>query len=87
MWMGVSEKVHAKPLGKIGERATTSDVVDKLVVVLGDENGNVRWHACQTLWKMGDKAPTKDVINGLLAALKKIIIGILGRTHAKLLEK
>ncbi|CAF0840289.1 unnamed protein product [Didymodactylos carnosus] len=54
---------------KMGEKAATNDVMNRLVTALGDESHYVRMSACDTLGKMGEKAATSYVINRLIAAL------------------
>jgi hypothetical protein len=39
------------------------------MTVLGDENGEVRWCACEALWQMDVKEATNDIINELLDSL------------------
>ncbi|CAF1191551.1 unnamed protein product [Rotaria sp. Silwood1] len=58
-----------RALGKMGEKAPTTDVINRLVTALGDKNGYVRQCVCEVLGEMGEKAATNDVMNRLIAAL------------------
>ncbi|CAF1103130.1 unnamed protein product, partial [Didymodactylos carnosus] len=58
-----------KALGKMCEKAATSEVINRLVVALGDEDSNVRSSACEALGKMGDKTATSEVLKRLVIAL------------------
>ncbi|CAF4196566.1 unnamed protein product, partial [Rotaria sordida] len=49
----------------MGEKAATSEVINRVVSVLGDEDSYVRSSAYDALVKMGEKAATSEVINQL----------------------
>ncbi|CAF4797178.1 unnamed protein product, partial [Rotaria magnacalcarata] len=66
----------------MGEKAETRQVIDRLVVALGDQNDEVRRSACSALEKMGEKAATSQVIDRLVVALGDLVEGIRG-THMK----
>ncbi|CAF1503247.1 unnamed protein product [Rotaria magnacalcarata] len=66
----------------MGEIAATRQVIDRLVVALGDQNDEVRRSACSALEKMGEKAATSQVIDRLVVALGDLVEGIRG-THMK----
>jgi HEAT repeat protein len=61
--------VACDALGKMGEKAATSAVINRLVSALGDEDWKVRRSACDALGKMGEKAATSEVINRLVSEL------------------
>ncbi|CAF4478260.1 unnamed protein product, partial [Rotaria socialis] len=56
-------------LGEIGEKASTSQVTDRLVGALGDQHDQVRRSAYSALEKIGEKAATSQVIDRLVVAL------------------
>ncbi|CAM4921105.1 unnamed protein product [Rotaria socialis] len=56
-------------LGEIGEKASTSQVIDRLVGALGDQHDQVRRSAYSALEKIGEKAATSQVIDRLVVAL------------------
>ena len=56
-------------LGKIGEKATRTEVITKLVSVLGDQSVCVRRRACEALGHIGEKAATNELITELVNAL------------------
>ncbi|CAM4798436.1 unnamed protein product, partial [Rotaria magnacalcarata] len=58
-----------RALGAMGEKAATSQVIDRLVVALGDQDGEVRDNACRALGAMGEKAATSQVIDRLVVSL------------------
>ncbi|CAF4882485.1 unnamed protein product [Rotaria socialis] len=60
----------------MGEKAATSQVIDGLVVALGDQDEWVRRHACGALGQMGGKAGTSQVIDRLAVRLDDIVEGI-----------
>jgi hypothetical protein len=53
----------------MGEKAATNDVINRLLISLGDTDVLVRNSACEFLGKMGEKAASNEVINGLLLLL------------------
>ncbi|CAF2187032.1 unnamed protein product [Rotaria magnacalcarata] len=53
----------------MGEKSATSQVIDRLVVALGDEDDQVRQNACSAFGAMGEKAATSEVIDRLVVAL------------------
>jgi predicted CopG family antitoxin len=53
----------------MGEKAATSEVINRLVSSLDDEDSNVRWSAYDALGKMGEKAATSEVINRYVISL------------------
>ncbi|CAF4548110.1 unnamed protein product, partial [Rotaria socialis] len=65
-------------LGEIGEKASTSQVTDRLVGALGDQHDQVRQSAYSALEKIGEKAATSQVIDRLLVALGDLVEGIRG---------
>ncbi|CAF1422781.1 unnamed protein product [Didymodactylos carnosus] len=65
----IHEYSACEALGKLGEKAATSEVIRALLNALGDENDAVRSSACEALGNMGDKAATSEVIRALLNAL------------------
>jgi hypothetical protein len=56
-------------LGSMVEKATTSEVINRLLGALGDWDAEVRSSACGALGNMGEKAATSEVINRLVRAL------------------
>jgi hypothetical protein len=40
----------------MGEKAATNEVINRLLLLLGDTNDTIRLNACETLGKMGEKA-------------------------------
>jgi len=56
-------------LGKMGEKAATNEVVDKLVSAVGDKDFMVRESACRALGNIREKAATNEVIDKLVSAL------------------
>ena len=59
--------VHA--LAKLGEKASTSEVISRLVISLGESDDHVRLHACKLLGELGEKVATSEVINRLVISL------------------
>ncbi|CAF1412401.1 unnamed protein product [Rotaria magnacalcarata] len=58
-------------LGRMGEKTTTNEVINKLVsVALEDATLNVRINACKALGVMGEKVATNQFINKLVSALR-----------------
>jgi hypothetical protein len=53
----------------MGEKGATNEVINRLLLLLGDTNNSVRWSAYVALGKMGEKAATNEVINSLLTLL------------------
>ncbi|CAF3513805.1 unnamed protein product, partial [Rotaria socialis] len=43
-----------RALGRMGEKAATSEVIDRLFVALGDQSSSVRTKACSALGRMGE---------------------------------
>lgn len=56
-------------LGNIGEKASTNDVIRKLISTLEDESAYVRRNACYALGNISEKAATNEVIRKLIHAL------------------
>ncbi|CAF2066920.1 unnamed protein product [Rotaria magnacalcarata] len=58
-------------LGRMGEKTTTNEVINKLVsVALEDATLNVRINACKARGVMGEKVATNQFINKLVSALR-----------------
>jgi hypothetical protein len=53
----------------MGERAATNEVINRLLLLLGDTNAPVRRSAFKALGKMGERAANNEVINRLLRLL------------------
>jgi HEAT repeat protein len=53
----------------MGEKAATNEVINRLLLILGDADDAVRSSVCQALGEMGEKAATNEVINRLLLLL------------------
>ncbi|CAF0805619.1 unnamed protein product [Rotaria sordida] len=53
----------------MGEKAATTEVINRLVSALGDKHFRRRIMACDALGKIGEKAATSEVINRLVSAL------------------
>jgi len=53
----------------MGEKAATNEVVNRLVILLGDTNYYVRWNACSALLKIAEKAATNEAINKVVVLL------------------
>ena len=51
-----SEEVRIEGLGKMGEKAATNEVINRLLLLLGDMNDSVRSSAYEALVRMGEKA-------------------------------
>lgn len=56
----------------MSDKAATNEVINGLVMALGDEYGNVQEAACTALGELGEKVATDDVINGLVMALGNV---------------
>ncbi|CAF4242799.1 unnamed protein product, partial [Rotaria sordida] len=53
----------------MGDKAATSDVINRLVSALGDQGLDVRDSARYALGEMGEKAATSEMINRLMSEL------------------
>jgi hypothetical protein len=53
----------------MGEKAATSEVINRLVSARGDRDSNIRWGAYDDIGKMGKKAAASEVINRIVNAL------------------
>ena len=58
-----------RALAKLGEKVSTSEVISRLVISLGDSEKNVRLSACEALARLGEKAATSEVISRLVISL------------------
>ena len=56
-------------LGRLGEKAATSEVINRLVISLQDYDKNVRESACEALVRLCEKGATSEVINRLVISL------------------
>jgi predicted CopG family antitoxin len=53
----------------MGEKAATNEVINRLLLLLGDTNDSIRSSAYAALGKMGEKAANNEVINRVLLLL------------------
>ena len=63
------DRSACEALGRLGENAATSEVINGLVILLGDTDKNVRESACEVLVSLGEKAATSEVIGRLVKSL------------------
>ena len=62
-------KAAVMALAKLGEKLSMSEVINRLVVSLGDSDWDVQSCACQTLERLGEKAATSEIISRLFISL------------------
>lgn len=66
------KRMACEVLGEMGETAAVDNVINGLVVALGDKSTDIqKGSILQLSGKMGRKAATNDVITGLMTALKR----------------
>ncbi|CAF0815001.1 unnamed protein product [Adineta steineri] len=58
-----------KALGEMGEKAAVPEVIDKLIILLGDTRGFFGSNACQALEQISEKSSTDEVINRFFTLL------------------
>ena len=58
-----------RALAKLGEKAATSEVINRLYISLGDNDTFVRLSACDILGRLGEMAATNEVISRLVISL------------------
>ena len=56
-------------LAKLGEKVSTSEVINQLIISLGDSDENVRSRARKALGRLGEKAAPSEIINRLVISL------------------